>query len=537
MKYNNSKFAIWLPILLSLSLIGGMFLDRLFKSPVEKPEKRITVAPGGHSKIDALLEYIAADYVDTMPSDSILEKAIPHIIDELDPHSEYIPASEFNDANDPLEGEFEGIGVQFNIRQDTVVIVQVISGGPSERVNLRAGDRIVKVNDSIIAGVKITNNGVMRKLKGPKGTKVKVGIKRANASKLIDFLITRDKIPLYSIDAAFMVAPVTGYIKINRFAVNTYQEFMEKLEILRPQGMKNLVIDLRGNGGGVLTAATDIANEFLEKGDKIVYIEGKAYERQEIFANGQGSCTEIKLTVLVDEGTASASEILSGAIQDNDRGTIVGVRTFGKGLVMDQRQFADGSALRLTVARYYTPSGRCIQKPYKPGQRDEYYSEVWKRYGNGELENADSIKKTDTVKYKTKNGRIVYGGGGIVPDVFVPLDTTHTKFTSEVISKGLLYDFAFEFTDRNRSKTQSIKNLKSFENWYNTQNIYSQFLQFVKKHNVKAGDGNSALNQRLLGTKLKAFVARNIIGDEAFFEIILHDDKTFDKGLLVVQKK
>lgn len=537
MKYNNSKFAIWLPILLSIALIGGMFLDRLFKAPAERTEKRITVTPGGHSKIDALLEYIAADYVDTLPSDSIVEKAIPHIIDELDPHSEYISAAEFNEANDPLEGEFEGIGVQFNIRQDTVVIVQVISGGPSERVNLHAGDRIVKVNDSLIAGVKISNNGVMRKLKGPKGTKVKVSVRRANAPKLIDFLITRDKIPLYSIDAALMVAPGVGYIKINRFAVNTYQEFMEKIELLRPQGMSSLVIDLRGNGGGVLTAATDIANEFLEKGDKIVYIEGKAYERQEIFANGQGSCSELKLSILVDEGTASASEILSGAIQDNDRGTIVGVRTFGKGLVMDQRQFADGSALRLTVARYYTPSGRCIQKPYKQGQREEYYQEVWSRYGHGELESADSIKMKDTVKYRTKNGRIVYGGGGIIPDVFVPLDTTHTRFSSEVVAKGFLYDFAFEFTDKNRSKVQGIKTGKQFEAWYGSQNIYSQFLQYVHKKNVKVTDSNPALTQRLLANKLKAFIARNVIGDEAFFEIILRDDKTYDKGVMVLRKK
>lgn len=419
---NRPKFYVYLPIIFALVLVLGIFIGTTFLSGGQK------MVMGGNtgkfSKLQDVLQYINQEYVDTVNDDDLVERSIVSLLENLDPHSSYISAEELQANNEPLQGNFEGIGVEFNIVDDTVRVVAAIPGGPAEGVGVQAGDKIVMVDGKTIAGIKIANKGVMERLKGKGGTKVKISVKRNGRKGLIDFTITRGTIPIYSLDASYMLTANLGYIKISRFAATTYDEFMQALDKLQKQGMTKLVVDLRGNGGGFLNTAVDIADEFLPEGKSIVYTQGKARPRKDFYATKRGSFENGELFILIDDGSASASEILAGAVQDNDRGTLIGRRSFGKGLVQEQSEFTDGSAIRLTIARYYTPTGRCIQKSYKHGV-DDYYNEELSRYESGELESADSIKVADSLKYKTPGGKIVYGGGGIIPDEFVPLDTAN----------------------------------------------------------------------------------------------------------------
>jgi len=531
----RKKITLLLPTVIAVSVVCGMFLGR-FLTP-QAPSIQKNFYGTRPSKIDAILTYIEQQYVDSVSKQDLIEKTLPAVFENLDPHSSYIPAENFQEIDDPLQGEFEGIGVQFNIQKDTVVIVQVISGGPSERVNIKAGDRIVTVNDSLIAGTGIKSREVVKLLKGPKGTKVNVGVKRHNILQLLQFEIKRDKIPFYSIDVSYSPAPGIGYIKISRFAATTYEEFIKHTSQLLASGMTELIIDLRGNGGGFLNAATKIANEFLTEGQTIVYTEGRAEPRKYYNADNDGICKHIGVTVLLDEGSASASEILAGALQDNDRGVVIGRRSFGKGLVMEQQPFADGSAIRLTVSRYYTPTGRCIQKPYGNGHED-YFREIEKRYLHGEFQEADSIHFPDSLKYTTPKGKIVYGGGGIMPDIFVPLDTSGiTDLFSAITAKGLIYDFCFDYTDKNRQTLSLLASPKDFIKFVTDGSIVDAFLAFVKEKGVEVKNEDVAESKHLLITNISAYLARNILDDDGFYPIWLKDDKTFETALENIKSK
>jgi len=442
-------------------------------------------------KVNITLAAIERLYVDTVSKDKLAEDAITSLLEKLDPHSAYLTADEVRDTNEPLQGNFDGIGVQFNMMTDTLYVVQVIAGGPSEKVGILAGDKIIFVNDTLIAGVKMKNSDVMSRLKGPKGTTVHVKVLRNGYRDLLDFKIIRDKIPYYSLSSSYMVDNKTGYIKLDRFAATTYQEFEDALVKLEGQGMENLILDLQGNVGGYLEASIEISNEFLKPGSLILYTEGVNQRRREWAANNSGSLKNGRLVILVDEGSASASEIVSGAIQDWDRGVIVGRRTFGKGLVQTQIPLPDGSVIRLTVARYYTPTGRSIQKPYTKGDLESYNKEVIDRYNRGELLSEDSIHFPDSLKYTTliKN-RIVYGGGGIMPDYFVPVDTTNALFVAgstslykEIYNKGILYKYVRTVIEENRKKYQTqYPTFDSFKkNFTVTDNMLNDMINLYKK--------------------------------------------------------
>ncbi|MDP4206221.1 MAG: S41 family peptidase, partial [Bacteroidota bacterium] len=433
---------------------------------------------------------------------------------------------------------FGGIGVQFTLQNDTVMVVDVISGGPSQKVGILPGDRIVRVDDTVIYGKKVTNQQVMQHLRGPKGTKVKVGIVRKGIRALLNFNIVRDEIPIYSVDVAYKIDNKTGFVKVSRFSDKTYDEFMVALKKLKSQGVQDLIIDLRGNPGGALNAVIQMANEFLGKNDLILFTKGNARPRSSVRADGRGIWKSGKIAVLIDEFSASASEIFAGAIQDNDRGTIIGRRSFGKGLVQEQIPLTDGSALRLTVARYYTPSGRSIQKPYNKGKADEYYKDIEKRYKHGEFTQKDSIKFSSSLKFKTKSGRTVYGGGGIMPDIFVGADTTgYSPFYNKVLQNGLIYEFAFSYADRNRDKLRNLHYPASFDQYLEKQKLFGQFLTYCKKKGVSPRSGDLKKSGSLIQTQLKALTTRNVIGDDGFYPLIQREDKTLVRAISVLEKK
>src|SRR5512133_2622460 len=411
--------SVYLPVIIALSLVAGILLGRYYSG--NNAENKFIIIPKAN-KLDNVINYIENEYVDDISKNDLIERAIPKILEDLDPHSQYIPAVELQRVNEPLEGNFSGIGIQFNMLNDTLVVIQTIANGPSQKVGIVAGDRIIKVNGMVVAGRNIPSDSIVNKLRGPRGTTVNVDISRRSVKDLLNFEILRDNIPLYSVDVAYMIKDNIGYLKLNKFAATTEQEFVAAVNKLRSQGLKKLILDLRENGGGFMNAAVFIADQFLKGNEMIVYTQGKARDKQEFLSNPGGLCNDLDIAVLIDEGSASASEILAGAIQDNDRGTIIGRRSFGKGLVQEQIPLFDGSAIRLTIARYYTPSGRSIQRPYNHNL-EEYYGDISTRYLKGELENADSNKFNDSLKYTTSGGKTVYGGGGIIPDVFVPLDT------------------------------------------------------------------------------------------------------------------
>ena len=532
------KYNAFFPIILSLVLVFGLWLGYFLCNRLQNnsalSNNNINAT---NDKINSLLDYIEYQYVDTINKKDLVEKTVTSMLQSLDPHSSYIAASEFETVNEPLEGNFDGIGVEFNIINDTIRVITPIQGGPSEKIGIRAGDKIVKVEGKIVAGVKITNKEVFDKLRGKSGSTVNVSILRSGIHKPLIFNITRDAIPLYSIDASYMVNSNVGYIKISKFAATTYDEYLKAFNILSKQGMKKLILDLRGNPGGYLNAAVDISDEFLVNGLQIVYTQGKANPKKVYKATERGSFENNDLAVLIDEGSASASEIVAGAIQDNDRGTIIGRRSFGKGLVQDQLQLPDGSAIRLTIARYYTPTGRCIQKPYSD-DKSQYYSEEYDRYENGELLNADSIKLDKTKKYFTAEGKIVYGGGGIMPDIFVPLDTAkNNAFINKVFYMGAINTFAFEYADKNRDKLKAFGNAKNYIAQFEiTNSILEDFYDYCGKLNAKLGSLNREKTNQALKPYLKAFIGRDVFDKDAYYPIINQSDKCILKAVEVLSK-
>lgn len=528
---NRPKFYIYLPVVFALVLILGILIGSTFS--LKNDQGTISIDGNNqYSKIDEILKYVNDQYVDTIKGKELVDKTIVSLLANLDPHSSYITAEELTASNEPLQGNFEGIGVEFNIVDDTIRVIAAIPGGPSEAVGVQAGDKIIKVDGKPVAGIKITNKQVMENLKGKGGTKVKVSILRRGKKALLDFVITRGTIPIYSIDVAYMVSPKVGYIKISRFGATTYDEYMAAFEKLQKQGMQQMIIDLRGNGGGFLNTAVEITDEFLGEGKEIVYTIGKSRPRKDYKATAKGNFENGKLTVLIDDGSASASEILAGALQDNDRATIVGRRSFGKGLVQEQSEFTDGSAIRLTIARYYTPTGRCIQKSYADGL-DAYYEEENNRYANGELENADSIKINDSIKFVTPGGKIVYGGGGIVPDVFVGLDTTgRSLYLSEALFTGTVNDFAFEYSDKERQSLKAYKTLDNFNKSFQiSPAIMNEFVAYAEKNKIKRNDKELKISERILKNQLKALIARNIWNGEGFYQVIQSQDNILKKAV------
>ena len=472
-----------------------------------------------YDKIEDVLNYISFKYVDTINRAQLLDKSIDKILSNLDPHSVYIPAKDLGEMNESLEGNFEGIGIEFFIVQDTITVVTAIAGGPAELTGLKAGDRIVKIEDSVVAGVKIKDTAVKSRLRGPAGTKVRVSVMRSGSPKLLDFQIARDKIPLYSIDAAYMATSDIGYIRITSFSANTHQEFVEKLHQLQDKGMKKLIIDLRGNPGGYLQAATAIADELISGEKLLVYTKGKAYDRQDYLAGKPGLFEKGDLCILIDQGSASASEILSGAIQDWDRGTIIGRTSFGKGLVQEQYDLKDGSALRLTIARYYTPSGRCIQRPYDKGT-DQYYNEIYDRYSRGEFVHEDSIASHDTTMYKTSKGRRVYGGGGIRPDIFVPMDTSGESEYFYAV-RSFIPEFVYKYSSQHGDILGKFKSQEEFKNDYVVSDqMLSDFYKYAFAAGLKTNEAKQAKITEKVKLNLKAFLAKQVWRMDGFYYVI-----------------
>ena len=477
-------------------------------------------------------------YVDQVDDNKLVESAIKGMLEELDPHSTYSTPEEVKRMNEPLQGNFDGIGIQFNMAEDTLFVIQPVSGGPSEKVGILAGDRIVMVNDTVIAGVKMSTEDVMRRLKGPKGTQVNVKVLRRGVPELLSFTIRRDKIPVYSLDASYMIAPKIGYIKINRFAATTHEEFMDALATLKGQGMKDLILDLQGNGGGYLNAAIDIANEFLGEKELIVYTEGRRSARRDFYANGNGKHQFGKLVVLVDEYSASASEIVSGAVQDWDRGMVVGRRTFGKGLVQRPIDLPDGSMIRLTISRYYTPAGRCIQKPYE--NTENYAADLIERYNRGEMMSADSIHFPDSLKCTTlKKGRIVYGGGGIMPDYFVPVDTTlYTDYHRQISYKGVLLKVHYQLIDSYRKEwNKQFKDYASFaQNFELTEPMMQRLTDEATKAGITYHEEQYRKSEPLLKLQLKALIARDLWDMNEYYHTINVADESVKKALELLQE-
>ena len=535
---NNRRPYIYLPIAFALVLVVGILTGYFMMRSSFLQNHMLIKGMQGKSTLNELIRFIDQNYVDSVDTKKLNDEAITGMLLSLDPHSVYIPASEFADANDPLMGNFEGIGVQFKIERDTVMVINTIPGGPSEKVGLLAGDRIVRVDGKNIASIKIVNEKVMKLLKGPKDTKVTVSIFRRGLKKLNDFTITRGIIPTWSIDISYAVNAEVGYIKLSKFSATTGDELHNALVDLKEKGVRKLILDLRGNSGGYLQEAISVADEFLPDNKLIVYTKGLHRPKQIAKSTSEGIWDNLPMVVLIDEGSASASEIVAGAIQDNDRGTIIGRRSFGKGLVQEQIGLSDGSALRLTVARYYTPTGRSIQKPYTKGA-EEYYMEYYHRMTDGELDNADSIKMNDSLKFKTAGGKTVYGGGGIMPDIFVPVErNVGLKFYNESITKGILYQFAFDYTDRNRATLGTFKDATQFDKMFKvTGGIYSEYIAYAEKNGIKYPAAETAASQQRINELMKSYIARNLYDSKGFYPIYLPTDKAFQKAVETLGKK
>lgn len=528
---NKHRFT---PLLIAISVVLGILVGTFYANHFSG--NRLSIISTSGNKLNNLLHIISDQYVDEVKIDSIVEKAVPTILSELDPHSVYISAADVQNINDELKSSFSGIGVEFSIRKDTIHVQNVIKNGPAERAGVQAGDRIIKVDGQLFVGKICTNTEAQHRLKGPKGTKVTVSVMRRGEKNLRDITITRGDIPQKSISAAYMLDDKTGYIKVKSFAENTYPEMLVALASLQKEDFQNLVIDLRDNTGGLMGSAVQMANEFLPKNKMIVYMQGRKTPRQDFKSNGQGSYQNIPLIVLIDEGSASASEIFAGAIQDNDRGTIIGKRSFGKGLVQQPISFNDGSMIRLTIARYYTPSGRCIQKPYADGQDPQYRDDLLVRYQNGEFFSQDSIKH-EGPEYKTALGRIVYGGGGITPDIFVPDDTTDmTSYYKEAIISGRIIQFTYQYTDENRSKLKEFTTLNGLVSYLDKQNLVDKFVNYAEKDGMKRRNNLIRKSRNLLDKFLKSRIVYNILDEQALHEYLNRDDKTVLKAIDVMNK-
>ena len=489
-------------------------------------------------KFNTLLYYMDQLYVEDTDMESLVETAIVNMLEEMDPHSVYIPAEELQAADEPLNGNFEGVGIQFNIFRDTIMVVSPISGGPSEKLGIMAGDRIVTVDGEVVAGTGVTNKDVQRLLKGPKGTLVTVGIKRGNDPELLTFEIIRDKIPIFSVDASFMVAPGIGYVKVNRFSKSTMSELYQAFAKLQQEGMEDLILDLQGNGGGMLRTAIQMADEFLSEQKLIVYTEGRSFPRDDTYARIPGRFEKGRLVVLIDQGSASASEIVSGAVQDWDRGLIVGRRSFGKGLVQRPVNLPDGSAVRLTVQKYYTPSGRCIQKPYDEGV-DAYRMEKFDRYETGELMSLDSLDLPDSLKYETRlRGRTVYGGGGIVPDVFVPLDTTdNSAYFSSILRKGLDNRYALTYVDSLRAELEAAYPTEDvfLEKFEVTGQMLEDFQTFATDEGVEFNEEDWSKSGDAIALRLKAMMGRNLLEQSTFYRVISRLNESLERAVEILQ--
>ena len=526
MKIRNLLYvSILLFVTLFIGIYFGSHMSRRSLMPGKKSTQQAT------DKLSSIIRLIDAAYVDTIDSKDIVEKSVPSILENLDPHSTYIPARDMQEVEEEMQGNFSGIGVQFAIQEDTIMIVDVISGGPSSKLGILPGDRIVMVNDSLVAGKGIKNDQVLKLLRGKKGTRVKISNSRKGFKNLLDFDITRGEIPIYSVDVSYMIDNETGFIKVSRFGEQTYKEFTEAMEKLDTSGASKIVIDLRGNPGGYLAAVINMVNDFLEKGDPILVTKGKSQPQKTYSANNKNRWSNKKLYLLIDEFSASASEIFAGAIQDNDRGIVIGRRSFGKGLVQEQIPFSDGSALRLTVARYYTPSGRCIQKSYKDGN-EKYFEDLFARMKHGEFRSADSIQFADSLKYMTKNGRKVYGGGGIMPDFFVPADTTgRSDYFEKIYQKGLVYQYALYYSDINRKALQKLSGPSGISDYLEKQNILKSFIDYSASKGVAADNEGLQVSGFIIKTQIKAYIARNILGEEGFYPILQEIDKTLLKAI------
>ena len=527
MSNKNRLSPLWLALAVVIGIAIGTFYAHHFSG------NRLSIINSGSNKLNNLLYIIDDQYVDTIDMADLVEQAMPQILAELDPHSTYISAKDVQTANDDLRGSFSGVGIEFVIRHDTLRVQNVISEGPAEQAGVLAGDKIVTVDDSVFTGKSLTNEEAMHRLKGPQGTKVKLGILRYGESDLRYVTVTRGEIPMKSVTAAYMLDDETGYIKIKNFGENTYYEVLVALAQLAQEGFHQLTIDLRGNTGGYLQSAVQIANEFLPKNMLIVYTEGRRSPREEFRSDGRGSYQKMPLVVLIDEGSASASEILSGAIQDNDRGTIIGRRSFGKGLVQKPVEFGDGSMMRLTIARYYTPSGRCIQKPYTNGMDKDYEEDLLARYQHGEFFSQDSIKH-EGPEYHTGNGRVVYGGGGITPDIFVPEDTTdYTSYYKEASLSGLILQFGYDYTDQNRDKLKEYDDEASLLKYIKKQNLVEQFAQYADKHGLKRRNLLIQKSRRLLEQYIYSRVIYNMLSEEAWLQYLNEDDPAIKETLRI----
>ena len=517
MKYLQ-RYALPVLIVVSIFFAGWVFGHRNGR---QLTEGQINFLIGSHmnDKLTKVVSYIGSDYIEPISQDSLAELAIPAILEKLDPHSAYLPAREFKQVEEPLQGEFDGIGVVFNMATDTVIILNVIPSGPSQKAGILAGDRIIKVNDTLIAGQKISQTEVMKRLRGPRGTKVDLTLERKDISEPVVVTVTRDAIPLNSVEAAMMMTDKVGFIRLSQFARTSFREVKSAVDTLRKQGMTALILDLRGNSGGFLDQAILIANEFLERGKLIVYTEDRHKQRIRQYSDGSGSATDVDIAVLIDESSASSSEILAGALQDNDRGTIIGRRSFGKGLVQSQIPFEDGSALRLTVAKYYTPTGRSIQKPYTAGDEEGYHMDIVNRYNHNEFFSADSIHFADSLKFTTPKGKVVYGGGGIMPDIFIPLDTTNmSKYYLEVSGRNILYRYTIEYADAHRRELNAAKSLKDLEHMFNAdKGMFDRFISYAAKSGVKPNYKQIATSRKIMESQLRAYIARNSEFDSSAF--------------------
>lgn len=525
-KQNKNRFV---PLLVSLGVVVGILFGSFFANHFSG--NRLSIINNSSNKVIDLFHLIDDQYVDSVNIPDLVERSLPQILRELDPHSTYISASEVEASMQDLRGSFSGIGVQFTLYKDTVRVVRVIKGGPSESAGLQAGDRIVKIDNKLYVGDTINNDGTMKRLKGKKGTTVRLGVKRAGVPKLLDFSITRNDVPVKTVDAAYMATPQAGYIRVTGFGDTTYAEFLAALAKLQSAGFEQLIIDLRGNPGGYMETAVQMVNEFLPKNSLIVYTQGRKSPRKEYRTDGRGTYQSLPLVVLVDETSASASEIFAGAIQDNDRGTIIGRRSFGKGLVQVPIEFPDGSMLRLTTARYYTPSGRCVQKPYTPGDEEDYEADLLLRAEHGEYFSADSIRNSGE-EYKTRLGRVVYGGGGIVPDVFVPRDTVGiTSYFREAYMGGLLYQFAYDFVDKHRTDLSKCRDLESISKILSRKNLVEEFVTFAAKNGLKRRNLMIQRSHKLLRHYIAATIVSDILDDSEAAEFANQNDVTVQRAI------
>ena len=536
MKHN--RLSIWLPTVATAILALGVYMGYTISSARPKPEVGQTYARQATppSKLDYTLSLVRRHYLDPVDTDTIVERLMHELFASLDPHSVYIPLEELQAVNEPLEGEFDGIGVVFNMATDTVVVLNTVAGGPSYKAGVVPGDRIITVDGDTVVGRKIPQDKIVERLRGQRGTKVKVGLERGNVEGLVEVEIVRDKIPLHSIDAAFMIRPEVGYIRLTNFARTTHLEFLQAVAKLKAEGMKSLVFDLRSNSGGYLDQAIRMTNEFLPAGNMIVYTEDKYGNQQKEYSTGGGTLTDIPLVVLIDDYSASSSEILAGALQDNDRGTIVGRRSFGKGLVQSQIPLSDGSAVRMTIARYYTPTGRCIQKPYDKGE-EEYLYDIVHRYENGEMFSADSIRFADSLRFVTPKGKVVYGGGGIMPDVFVPIDTLDmTPYYYAATGLNVLYRYTLEYADRHRQQINSIHTIDQLEALLDGDgSLLEDFVSYAAQKGVKPNWKEIRKSERLLRAMLRAYIARNTeLQDVGYFSQIAPIDESLQKALEIL---